>query len=143
MSRSVIINGKNIQGFIKSIVAGSIVGAIVTTALLMLSALIISKVSIPLRLTPYISIGCVVIGLAIGSFLSGRINGEKGIIIGLVVTVIFIAVLFIIGLLTSGIMLNVSGSVKLGVLTLTGIIGGILGVNKNPEQFVTPQSSRH
>lgn len=135
MGNAVLIHGKNIKSFTKSVLVGAVIGISLAAITFLISAFIFSKVSAPLGIIPYVAIACVLFGSFMGGYFAGKINGEKGIIMGLIVAAIFVIIILIISLVTNNIMFDMITSVKLISIVVAGIIGGIIGVNKKNAQF--------
>lgn len=137
MGNAVLIHGKNIKSFMKSIIIGAVVGTIIAAITFLLSAFIFSKLPVPLSIIPYVSIFCVALGSLMGGYFAGKVNGEKGILVGLIVSAVFVIIILIISLCTKDMsqMFDMYTTIKLVGIMLAGIIGGIIGVNKKNTMF--------
>lgn len=70
-----------------------------------------------------------------GAFLCGKYRRRRGITEGMICGIIIFALLFILGTLIFG---KVPGIKKLALLTVSGMLGGVSGVNsKRPKNLMT------
>ncbi len=73
----------------------------------------------------------VIVGITnlVGSMLVARKIKERGIVVGIVFGLIYFLLIYLLSGVTFGFVMNVSVIVYLVTATLTGMFGGVLGVN--------------
>lgn len=104
---------------------------VVSAALLALAALVLGKMeTLPKGAVPVVTtvIGCAAVFL--GAFFASLYLKEKGIVNGLVSAFLFSAVLLMISFFAFEAELGISGAAKFIAVFISGILGGILGVNR-------------
>lgn len=109
----------------------SLIGIISTFLFMLLSSLFMVIFEFNIGVLPIVSSFCLMVGSFVAGFLSAKKIGSKGILCGIVVSVIIFAFVFIVSLLldSSGITLNTL--IHFIINLLSSLIGGIIGVNKS------------
>lgn len=82
---------------------------------------------------PLSSVALGVSGLLGSEFCAKKI-GSNGIVCGLIIGIILYFIFFIIGILTNGLHLSSLWLIRLMIVMIMSIIGGILGVNKTAKK---------
>lgn len=118
------------QSWLRPVLIGCCVGVLTATLLLLLMALLIRSVDIPrAAITPmaYAAAGA---GAFAAGLTAALIARKNGLLLGICCGLVLFLILLLAGVARPG---GISGSlaaIKLAVLTLTGALGGVLGVNR-------------
>lgn len=116
---------------IKGVLFGVLTGGMIIAALLCLCAIIfVYSNSLPGQYAEYIMLFIDFLGGLFGGYISARIIKARGIIWGGVCGLMLFFIILIAGMSTSDSTLTVSTLFKLLSLLISGIIGGIKGVNR-------------
>lgn len=116
---------------IKGVLFGVLTGGMIIAALLCLCAVIfVYSNSLPDQYVEYIMLVIDFLGGLFGGYISSRIIKARGIIWGGVCGLMLFFIILIAGMSTSDSTLTVSTLFKLLSLLISGIIGGIKGVNR-------------
>lgn len=123
-------NAKRIKPFIISAVFGSAV----TIILLLIFALIISKIDAPLGIIGVLSsvalgIGCIAAGITIG-----KIFRKNGLFLGGFIGIVIFAICFLVSLII-GDGYSAFAVIKLIISICAGAIGGVAGVNSKSKRY--------
>ena len=109
----------------------SIIGAfIVTLICILVFSFILANTNLSDNYIRPVLLGITFFSISINSFLCLKKIKSKGLIYGLVIGVSYIFVLFVSScVLNSGVNLTIYSYIQIIICILSGIIGGILGVN--------------
>lgn len=117
--------------YIKSLIAGFIVGGIILMILMCVTAFaLVVTGKLPHSLIKWIMLGLSCISVFIGGYVSAKVSKEKGIIMGSVTGFIMFVSVLCAGLLDSDGIFTYMTLIKLILFVVSGAIGGIKGVNK-------------
>ena len=123
MSENISENGNNI----KKVIKGSAFSIIITLIGLLVYSIILSYTSVSESTIPTI----VAISILIGSTISTSNIKKNGIINGMFVGLIYIAIIYLLSsIVTGNFLLNITSIIMIITSVLTGALGGIIGVNK-------------
>ena len=127
MSENISENGNNIKRIIK----GSIFSIVITLIGLLVYSIILSYTSISESTMPATIIIITAVSILIGSTISTSNIKKNGIVNGVLVGIIYIAIIYLISSIVTGkFLLNTNSIIMVIASTLTGALGGIIGVNK-------------
>ncbi|HIZ55550.1 MAG TPA: TIGR04086 family membrane protein [Firmicutes bacterium] len=116
--------------YMKPILAGMIVGIVITAVFLMLSALVMTSRDIPVSATSVMALGSGLAGALCGGYVSARLTGEKGLFFGALCGGILCVILLISSTVLMKGLPGTRFAVNAVALVVAGAIGGILGVNQ-------------
>lgn len=127
MSENISENGNNIKRIIK----GSIFSIVITLIGLLVYSIILSYTSVSESTMPATIIIITAVSILIGSTISTSNIKKNGIVNGVLVGIIYIAIIYLISsIVTGNFLLNTNSIIMVIASTLTGALGGIIGVNK-------------
>lgn len=127
MSENISENGNNI----KKVIKGSAFSIIITLIGLLVYSIILSYTSVSESTIPTIVIIITAISVLIGSTISTSNIKKNGIINGMFVGLIYIAIIYLLSsIVTGNFLLNITSIIMIITSVLTGALGGIIGVNK-------------
>lgn len=127
MSENISENGNNI----KKVIKGSAFSIIITLIGLLVYSIILSYTSVSESTIPTIVIIITAISILIGSTISTSNIKKNGIINGMFVGLIYIAIIYLLSsIVTGNFLLNITSIIMIIASVLTGALGGIIGVNK-------------
>ncbi len=127
MSENISENGNNIKRIIK----GSIFSIVITLIGLLVYSIILSYTSISEGTMPATIIIITAVSILIGSTISTSNIKKNGIVNGVLVGIIYIAIIYLISsIVTGNFLLNTNSIIMVIASVLTGALGGIIGVNK-------------
>ena len=127
VSENISENGNNI----KKVIKGSAFSIIITLIGLLIYSIILSYTSVSESTIPTIVIIITAISVLIGSTISTSNIKKNGIINGMFVGLIYIAIIYLLSsIVTGNFLLNITSIVMIITSVLTGALGGIIGVNK-------------
>ena len=127
MSENISENGNNIKRIIK----GSIFSIVITLIGLLVYSIILSYTSVSESTMPATIIIITAVSILIGSTISTSNIKKNGIVNGVLVGIIYIAIIYLISsIVTGNFLLNTDSIIMVIASTLTGALGGIIGVNK-------------
>lgn len=121
----------------RAIIISILLTTIISAGLLALLAFILGKMeTLPKGIIPVLTIIVSCVAVFLGSFIASLMLKEKGIVNGLIIAFIFSAIVLSIAFFTYEAEFGLSGITKLAAIFISGILGGILGVNrKNKVKF--------
>ena len=121
----------------RAIIISILLTTIISAGLLALLAFILGKMeTLPKGIIPVLTIIVSCVAVFFGSFIASLMLKEKGIVNGLIIAFIFSAIVLSIAFFTYEAEFGLSGITKLAAIFISGILGGILGVNrKNKVKF--------
>lgn len=127
MSENISENGDNI----KKIIKGSVFSIVITLIGLLVYSIILSYTSISEITMPATIIIITAISILIGSTISTANIKKNGIVNGVLVGLIYIAIIYLISsIVTGNFLLNTNSIIMVIASVLTGAMGGIIGVNR-------------
>lgn len=127
VSENISENGNNI----KKVIKGSAFSIIITLIELLIYSIILSYTSVSESTIPTIVIIITEISILIGSTISTSNIKKNGIINGMFVGLIYIAIIYLLSsIVTGNFLLNITSIIMIITSVLTGALGGIIGVNK-------------
>ncbi len=127
VSENISENGNNI----KKVIKGSAFSIIITLIGLLVYSIILSYTSVSESTIPTIVIIITAISILIGSTISTSNIKKNGIINGMFVGLIYIAIIYLLSsIVTGNFLLNITSIIMIITSVLTGALGGIIGVNK-------------
>lgn len=127
VSENISENGNNI----KKVIKGSAFSIIITLIGLLIYSIILSYTSVSESTIPTIVIIITAISVLIGSTISTSNIKKNGIINGMFVGLIYIAIIYLLSsIVTGNFLLNITSIIMIITSVLTGALGGIIGVNK-------------
>lgn len=127
MSENISENWNNI----KKVIKGSAFSIIITLIGLLIYSIILSYTSVSESTIPTIVIIITAISILIGSTISTSNIKKNGIINGMFVGLIYIAIIYLLSsIVTGNFLLNITSIIMIITSVLTGALGGIIGVNK-------------
>lgn len=120
---------KKVKGMLLSVV----VATVISGALLSVMAAILASAGTlpkgPILTVAVTAIVCV--GVFLGGLIAALFVGEKGILLGGGIGLLFACLVAIVSLMTAGVEISIGGGARLAAIILSGCIGGILGVNRD------------
>ena len=120
---------KKVKGMLLSVV----VATVISGALLAVMAAILASAGTlpkgPILTGAVTAIVCV--GVFLGGLIAALFVGEKGILLGGGIGLLFACLVAIVSLMTAGVEISIGGGARLAAIILSGCIGGILGVNRD------------
>ena len=121
----------------RAIIISLLLTTIISAGLLALMALILGKMeTLPKGIIPVLTIIVSCVAVFLGAFIASLMLKERGIINGLVIAFLFSAIVLSVAFFTYETEFGLSGVTKLAAIFISGILGGILGVNrKNKVKF--------
>ena len=69
------------------------------------------------------------ISLFLSAFITARVINKKGILIGLIFGLVTSILIFIITFISTGVLFSIGNLTKILIITISSVLGGILGVN--------------
>ena len=127
VSENISENGNNI----KKVIKGSAFSIIITLIGLLVYSIILSYTSVSESTIPTIVIIITAISILIGSTISTSNIKKNGIINGMLVGLIYIAIIYLLSsIVTGNFLLNITSIIMIITSVLTGALRGIIGVNK-------------
>ena len=116
---------------IRAVCWGSAAGAaVIMLLILLLTVLFVKMRRVPQAAAVPLTIAAASVGSLVSGYVAGRISQQKGILYGFSAALLLFALLFLCGVIIVRETLAPAMFIKLGLMVLFGIIGGILGVNR-------------
>ena len=115
---------------LKPVLIGLCVGAVAATGLLLLSALLVYKLTLPAGALPPIAVTAVGLGCFCGGLAVGLSAKENGLFAGALCGTLTYLVLLIAGLAYTGDAAVGYAALKWAVMTVCSAAGGVVGVNR-------------
>lgn len=115
---------------LKPILIGMGVGAVAATGFMLLSALLVYKLSLPLGAMPPMAVAAMGLGSFVGGIATGLSTKERGLLMGATCGALLYLILLIAGLARTGHVALGYAAVKWAVMTVCSAAGGVLGVNR-------------
>lgn len=124
------INDNELKKSIIRIVRGSVISIILTLLLLLIFAVVLTYTPISENTINPVIIVISGISILVGSSISSLKIRKNGLINGALVGLIYILTIYLISSITgTGFVINVYSLIMIIVSIITGMIGGIIGVN--------------
>lgn len=115
----------------KAIIVSMLFTVLLTAGLLALLALILGKMgTLPKQTIPVLTVIVSCVAVFLGSFIASLLLKEKGIVNGLIIAFLFSSIVLCIAFFIYEAEFGLSGLTKLAAIFISGILGGILGVNR-------------
>lgn len=115
---------------LKRIIKGDIIAIIITVILLLIFAVVLTYTTVPESTINPVIIVSSAISILVGSSISTLNIKKNGLINGFFVGLFYITTIYIIASITgTGFMLNIAATIMIIASILTGMLGGIIGVN--------------
>ena len=139
MSENISENENNIKRIIKGSIFSIVItligllvySTIITLIGLLVYSIILSYTSVSESTMPATIIIITAVSILIGSTISTSNIKKNGIVNGVLVGIIYIAIIYLISsIVTGNFLLNTNSIIMVIASTLTGALGGIIGVNK-------------
>lgn len=122
------INTENMP--IRTIVIGVLTSlAVMLAVMCAICGVMLFVSSIPYHLLPYILLIADAVGVFCGGYIAAALNKSRGLILGLIIGFLVFIIVFAAGLST-GEAIGLITFLRLAVLAIFGMLGGIKGVNK-------------
>ncbi len=114
----------------KLLCMGTMAGVVMTSIVLLLSALVMSRVDLPQSAVPLLSTGALMIGSFVAGYVSAWLIRSNGLVWGLLCGfLIFFVCMFCELFLMQG-EVGELALYKMAICAVASMIGGVLGVNK-------------
>ena len=123
-------NDYTLYDYIKPILIGSIISILSAGVLLFIFSLVLTKVDLPFGIITPISIIILGFSTLIGSFIGAKSFEKKGFFIGFCTSLVIFLTLLLLNLSMEPQGFGSVAIVKAVTVLVTGIIGGVWGVNK-------------
>ena len=120
---------KTITPILRPLLIGLCIGVIACTLLLLGAAALFCQVDVPPAAVAPVAMGAAALSAFLGGWVAARAAGQRGWLMGILCGGVLFLILWLWGLSRGGVE-NSYAATKLGVLTLSGAIGGVLGVNR-------------
>lgn len=115
--------------YLKPVLTGTVVGALVITVVLMVLSLLLSLKNIPQMLVMPMVLVALGAGAFVGGHLTARLTHEKGLVMGLCCGALLFFLLWLFGLRINENNIGVIALIKLTVALVFSALGGVMGVN--------------
>lgn len=120
---------KKVKGMLLSVVVAT---AISGALLAVMAAILASAGTLPKGPILTVAVTAIVcVGVFLGGLIAALFVGEKGILLGGGIGLLFACLVAIVSLMTAGVEISIGGGARLAAIILSGCIGGILGVNRD------------
>ncbi len=115
---------------LKYYLSGAILGVIVTAVMIMLFAAIMLFTEMDRALASPLATVSVAVGTFVAAFFTAYKIGDKGYKVGLIIGIICFVIITLIALFINKGGFSINSLFHLIIFLLSGIIGGIIGVNR-------------
>lgn len=116
---------------VKAVIIGSAASLVIILVILcLMTGVLLILPTIPKAALPYLVLAADAIGVLVGGYLSAALAGSKGLILGLLCGICVFLCQLVIGLLTFDASFDLITFIRLGVMAVCGMLGGIKGVNR-------------
>ena len=123
-------NDYSLYDYIKPILSATFISVFSIAILTFIFSLALTKIDLPFGLISPVSIAIIGVSNFIGSFISAKKFGKKGLFIGLSASITLFIIILLVNLSIQPSGFGSIAAVKGAVTLFSGILGGILGVNK-------------
>ncbi len=115
---------------LRGVLIGVLAGEAVTLVLLFLFSCLMAFVHLPLAAADWISVGALMVGAAIGGFVSAAISKANGLLTGFLCGALFCVLLILISIVFHPFEATSLFLFKIVLSLLFSAFGGIVGVNR-------------
>lgn len=117
----------------KGMLLAVVVATVISGALLaVMAAIFASAGTLPKGPVLTVAVTAIVcVGVFLGGLIAALFVGEKGILLGGGIGLLFACLVAVVSLMTAGVEISIGGGARLAAIILSGCIGGILGVNRD------------
>ena len=122
-------NQKQTLSVLRPILLGLCVGVVCCTLLLLLAAWGFRTVDVPLGAVTPVAVIAAALSALLGGFVAAKAAGCRGLLMGGGCGLTLFLLILLIGLIRGNVEVGYA-VIKLAALTLSGAIGGVLGVNR-------------
>lgn len=120
---------KKIKGMLLSVVVATVISG---ALLAVMAAILASAGTLPKGPILTVAVTAIVcVGVFLGGLIAALFVGEKGILLGGGIGLLFACLVAVGSLMTAGVEISIGGGARLAAIILSGCIGGILGVNRD------------
>lgn len=120
---------KKAKGMLLSVVVATVISG---ALLAVMAAILASAGTLPKGPVLTVAVTAIVcVGVFLGGLIAALFVGEKGILLGGGIGLLFACLVAIVSLMTAGVEISIGGGARLAAIILSGCIGGILGVNRD------------
>lgn len=120
---------KKVKGMLLSVVVATVISG---ALLAVMAAILASAGTLPKGPVLTVAVTAIVcVGVFLGGLIAALFVGEKGILLGGGIGLLFACLVAIVSLMTAGVEISIGGGARLAAIILSGCIGGILGVNRD------------
>lgn len=120
---------KKVKGMLLSVVVATVISG---ALLAVMAAIVASAGTLPKGPVLTVAVTAIVcVGVFLGGLIAALFVGEKGILLGGGIGLLFACLVAIVSLMTAGVEISIGGGARLAAIILSGCIGGILGVNRD------------
>lgn len=120
---------KKVKGMLLSVVVATVISG---ALLAVMAAIVASAGTLPKGPILTVAVTAIVcVGVFLGGLIAALFVGEKGILLGGGIGLLFACLVAIVSLMTAGVEISIGGGARLAAIILSGCIGGILGVNRD------------
>lgn len=127
MSENISGNGNNIKRIIK----GSVFSIVITIIGILIYSIVLCNTNVAENSMSTVIIIITAISILIGSTISTTNIKKNGILNGMLVGFIYIAMIYLLSsIITGNFLLNINSIIMIIASVITGALGGIIGVNK-------------
>ncbi|MGN1457599.1 MAG: TIGR04086 family membrane protein [Acutalibacteraceae bacterium] len=116
----------------KAVAVGTVVGLVICMLILLVITFMLVKIQkFPETAVVPVAIFTACIGAFVGGYFSARVKKSNGLLMGAVCALVMFVVLLLVGIAFAGDIFGVVSLLRMGVMIISGAIGGVLGVNKH------------
>mgnify|MGYP001267156126 FL=1 len=120
---------KKVKGMLLSVVVATVISG---ALLAVMAAILASAGTLPKGPVLTVAVTAIVcVGVFLGGLIAALFVGEKGILLGGGIGLLFACLVAVVSLMTAGVEISIGGGARLAAIILSGCIGGILGVNRD------------
>ena len=120
---------KKAKGMLLSVVVATVISG---ALLAVMAAILASAGTLPKGPVLTVAVTAIVcVGVFLGGLIAALFVGEKGILLGGGIGLLFACLVAVGSLMTAGVEISIGGGARLAAIILSGCIGGILGVNRD------------
>lgn len=123
-------NQTGIGSYIRPLLLGTVIGTVCTAVCLVLAALLMTLTDIPQTVVTILSVIAGALGAFAGGWSAGRMTEHRGLVVGAISGFLMFFIVLIVGIILHRSIQIGFLFVKLAALLLSGMTGGVVGVNK-------------
>ena len=120
---------KELKQMLTPLTIGLVVGTIVLFCLFVIISLLILQLNLSIKFVGPMATMCGGVGSFISGYISSRLFGRKGLIVGAICGAFFGALVFALTAVSTGILISFSEMAKILIIFASACFGGIFGVN--------------